>query len=129
MKGFRELLFLLFVFLCPIPYTLYPVSAANSLDQINQKVCDRFENDTAKLAGIMEEVKNREGIKETRVAFGNVDTPIESADYKITYAAEAIAFERAQKFSSASQLRYSLEALRNKILNAKKAVGVVINEK
>ncbi len=100
-----------------------PVFAFTSLDQVNQKVCDRFEEDVSRLAAIMEEVRNRAGIKETRVAFGGIDDQIKSADYQITYAAEAIAFERAQKFSSVGGLRGSLEVLRQKVLKAKIEVG------
>lgn len=79
------------------------------------------------MAAIMEEVRSRKGIVETRVAFGGVDTPIESADYWITYSAEALAFQRVQKYSSKSDLRYSLETLKNKILRAKGEVGKVLD--
>lgn len=103
-----------------------PVLAFNSLDEVNQKVCTRFEEDLSKLAAIMDEVRQREGIEETRVAFGGVDTPIESADYSITYAAEAIAFQRAQKYSSASGLKNSLGTLKGKILKAKNEVRKAI---
>lgn len=99
------------------------VFAAPSLDEVNQKVCNRFEEDVAKLAAIMDELRRRKGITETRVAFGGVDTPIKSADYWITYAAEAIAYQRAQKYSTANQLRSSLEVLRGKVLRAKNEVG------
>jgi len=107
-----------------------PVSvfATASLDQINQKVSDRFEGDVVKLAAIMEELRRRKGITETRVAFGGVDTAIKSADYQITYAAEALAFQRIQKYSSQSELKYSLEVLKNKILKAKKEVGSALEE-
>ncbi len=94
-----------------------------SLDQINQRVSDRFEDDTAKLAAIMEELRHRKGIQETRVAFGGIDTQIKSADYWVTFAAEAIAYQRAQKYSSVNELRGSLEVLRNKVLKAKAEVG------
>lgn len=104
------------------------VFAAPSLDNVNQKVCRRFEEDVARLAAIMEELKRRKGILETRVAFGGVDTPIKSADYWITYAAEAVAFQRAQKYSSKNELRYSLEVLKNKILRAKTEVEKALNE-
>ena len=98
-------------------------SQADSLYQINQKVCDRFETDVLKLAAIMEEVRRRKGITETRVAFGGVDTEIESADYQVTYVAEALAFQRAQKYSSGANLRNSLGVLKNKIIRAKSEVG------
>lgn len=102
------------------------VFAGPSLDEVNQKVCNRFEEDVSRLAAIMEELRSREGIKETRVAFGGSDTPIKNADYWVTYAAEAIAFERAQKFSSKNELKYSLEILRGKVLKAKAEVAKAI---
>lgn len=117
------LLFVLLIIFVPI--TAY---ASVSLDMVNQKVCNRFEGDVVKLAAIMEELRRRQGITETRVAFGGVDTQIESADYWITSAAEAVAYQRAQKYSSTSQLKYSLQNLRNKILKAKAEVGKALNE-
>lgn len=115
-------LFLVLVFLPTITF------ATATLDNVNQKVCSRFEDDVAKLAAIMEELRRRKGISETRVAFGGVDTQIESADYSITYAAEAVAFQKAQKYSSKNELKYSLEGLRNKILKAKAEVLEAIDE-
>lgn len=112
----RKLLFCLILF---FPVTVF---AAPSLDQINQKVCNRFEEDLVKMAAIMEELRRRKGITETRVAFGGVDTPIKSADYWITYAAEALAFQRAQKYTSSADVRYSLQTLAGKILKAKAEV-------
>lgn len=103
-----------------------PIFAQTNLNDINQKVCSRFEDDLSKMAAIMEEVRRRQGITETRVAFGGIDTPIKSADYQITYAAEALAFQKAQKFSTSTQLKSSLEGLRSKILMAKKEVGKVL---
>ena len=102
---------------------LFPVSVlAANLSAVNQKVCSRFEEDVSRLAGIIEEVRARKGIKETRVAFGGIDDQIKSADYWVTFAAEAIAFQRAQKYSSKSELRYSLDGLREKVLKAKTEV-------
>lgn len=103
-----------------LPSTIF---AANTIDQINQKVCNRFEEDASRLAAIMEELKRRKGITETRVAFGGIDTPIKSADYWVTYAAEAVAYQRAQKFSSKEELSGSLEVLKGKVLKAKNEVG------
>lgn len=133
MKVLLSLIFLL-IFLTA------PVFAAGSLDRVNkplaslgtvlhmqnQKVCDRFQEDVNKLAAIMEQLRDRQGITETRVAFGGVDTPIESADYSITYAAEALAYQRAQEHSTKSDLRYSLETLKNKIIKAKNEVREVL---
>ncbi len=117
MKKFLPILLVSLFLLVP------QVFAASSLNDINQKVCDRFEEDISRMAGIMEEVRDRKGITETRVAFGGIDDAIKSGDYQITYAAEAIAFQRYQKPSSATQLKSSLGVLRRKILNAKTVVG------
>ena len=116
---------LAFLIILLIPVTAF---ASVSLDMVNQKVCSRFDADMVKLAAIMEELRKRKGITETRVAFGGVDTQIESADYWITSAAEAIAYQRAQKYSSTSQLKYSLETLKNKILQAKTEVRKALGE-
>ncbi|MDP3948210.1 MAG: hypothetical protein Q8P87_00700 [bacterium] len=122
---FLILIILIMLFLSP---TILAVDTTDTLYQINQKVCDRFEGDLSKLAAIMEEFRRRKGITETRVAFGGVDTQIESADYQITYAAEALSFQRAQKYSSKAQLRSSLEVLKNKIQRAKNEVRKALNE-
>lgn len=104
---------------------IFPTSilAETNLNQINQKVCSRFEEDVSKLAAIMEEVRERKGITETRVAFGGIDDQIKSADYWITYTAEAIAFQKYQKPLSVGGLKSSLESLRGKVLRAKIEVG------
>lgn len=112
-------------FLIVVMVLVFPITtlASSSLDDVNQKVSTRFEEDVSKLAAIMEEVRNRKGIKETRVAFGGVDDQIKQADYYVTYAAEAIAYQKAQKFSSVGGLRSSLEVLKGKVLKAKVEVG------
>lgn len=119
-------LILLAIFLIPfLPTKIY---ASVSLDDVNQKICSRFEEDVVKLAAIMEELRRRKGIIETRVAFGGVDTQIKSADYWVTFAAEALAYQKAQRYSSKSELKYSLEVLKNKILQAKAEVGKALDE-
>lgn len=127
MKKYISLLVILAIFL-PVAAFAQTNPQADSLNQINQKVSDRFEGDLTKLAAIMEELRRRKGITETRVAFGGVDTPIKSADYWVTYGAEALAFQRAQKYSSKAQLRSSLEVLKNKILKAKAEVRKALDE-
>jgi len=125
----RKLLLIFGMLVIFLPITVFAnTPQADALYQINQKVCDRFEGDVLKLAAIMEELRRRKGITETRVAFGGVDTQIKSADYQITYVAEALAFQRAQKYSAESALRNSLEVLKNKILKAKSEVGKALNE-
>lgn len=123
MKKFLPILIAIFLFLL-VPQVL----ATPSLDDVNQKVCFRFEEDLNKMAAIMEELRRREGILETRVAFGGVDTPIKSADYWVTYAAEAVAFQKAKQFPSKNALRSSLEVLKNKVLRAKNEVGKALDE-
>lgn len=120
----KKLVLLLGIIVFFWPTTLF---AANT-DEINQRVCNRFEEDINRLAAIMEEVKFRKGILETTVAFGQIDTPIKSADYWVTFTAEAIAFQRAQSYSSKSELRSSLIVLRNKLVKAKNEVEKVLNE-
>ncbi|TSC88262.1 MAG: Uncharacterized protein G01um10147_167 [Microgenomates group bacterium Gr01-1014_7] len=105
------------------------IQAQVNLDDVNQKVCNRFEEDLNRLAAIMEELRRRKGITETRVAFGGVDTPIENADYWITYGAEAMAFQRAQKYSSTASLKSDLRVLAGKVLRAKAEVGKALNAK
>ncbi len=126
MKFFLPLLFLVLSF-----FIFSNQVSANSSDlysKINQKVCDRFEKDLVKMSSIMDELRRRKGITETRVAFGGIDTPIKSADYQITYAAEALAYQKAQKFSSKQDLKYSLQVLANKILKAKAEVKKALND-
>ena len=119
MKDMGKWLFFIIFLSIFLPSTVF---AFTGLDQVNQKVCTRFEEDVSRLAGIMDEVRSRKGIKETRVAFGGIDDQIKSADYWVTFAAEAIAYQRAQKFSSKSELQYSLEILKGKVLKAKAEV-------
>lgn len=123
----RSLLFVTFliVILGMPPSTL---SGSNSeIFYSNQKVSDRFEENINKLAAIMDELRYRQNITETRVAYGGVDTPIEQADYWVNFAAEAIAYQRVQNYNSASSLRGSLEVLKLKVLRAKTEVKQALN--
>lgn len=120
----------IYIILITVIITIFVPSAnaLTDLSDINQKVCIRFEEDVSRLAGIMEEVRRRKGITETRVAFGGIDDQIKEADYQITFAAEAIAFQKYQKPSSVVRLKSSLEVLRGKVLRAKTEVGKALNE-
>lgn len=122
----KKFLLIFVVLVIVLPATIF--ATEDSLYQINQKVSDRLEEDTSRMAAIMEELKRRKGILETRVAYGEVDTQIKTADYWITSAAEAIAYQRAQKHSSKTQLKGSLGVLRNKILKAKAEVRKALDE-
>lgn len=117
-------------------------SADKILIVINQTACDRFEEDVNKLAAIMDELRNRQNVTETRVAFGGVDTPIEQADYWVNFAAEAIAYQRIQDYtpiidsetglpgaitSSMNSLKGDLLSLSNKVIRAKTQVKKALN--
>lgn len=125
-KGF--LVILVFT-LYSILNTLYsiPAFAQAPLDSVNRVVCDRFEEDLVRMSAIMDELRRRKGITETRVAFGGYDTPIKQADYQVTFAAEALAYQRAKKYSSSKTLRSDLAVLRSKILRAKTEVGKALS--
>ena len=110
-------------------FLLVPAFAQSSLDSVNQKVCDRFEEDLTRMSAIMDELRRRKGITETRVAFGGYDTQIKKADYFVTFAAEAVAYQRIQKYSSQQNLRNSLAVLKGKLLRAKTEVGKALDSK
>lgn len=106
------------------------------LYDINQKVCSKFDQDLAKLSAILEELKRREGVTETIVAFGQGETPLDTAAYWLNYAAEAVAYQRIQDYTpqisvsnlssptinSMTKLKGDLGTLRGKILRAKAEV-------
>lgn len=125
-KMGKWLLVSLFLFIIlMLPST---VSAFTNLDEVNQKVSLRFEEDTSRLAAIMEELRDRKGIIETRVAFGGIDNQIKSADYWITYTAEAIAFQRSKKPDSEVALKSQLQILAGKVIRAKNEVRKALDE-
>jgi hypothetical protein len=117
------------------------IQADWELKNINQNVCDRFEKDLDKLAAILDEEKSRQGITNTVVAYGQGSTPLDSAAYSLNYAAEALAYQRSQDYTpnisgmnlsgavnnSAGNLKYSLQTLQNKILNAKAGVKKAVD--
>lgn len=124
----KILILILFLIISFFPTVAMAADLNRDLGQINQKVSARFETDVLKLAAIMEELRRRKEITETRVAFGGIETQIENADYWVTYAAEAVAFQKAQKYSSKDKLRSNLETLRGKILRAKGEVRKALDE-
>ncbi len=110
--------------------------ADSLLNKVNQEVCSRFDEDIAKITAILEEVKRREGVTETVVAFGQGDTSLDNAAYWVNYAQEAIAYQKIQDYTpqvvqsnlsagiknSQSNLRSNLTALQQKIIKAKNEV-------
>ncbi|MDD2822834.1 MAG: hypothetical protein PHQ59_02010 [Candidatus Daviesbacteria bacterium] len=117
------------------------LSADQQLKNINQTVCNRLELDINKLSAIFEELKSRENVTNTIVAYGQGSTPLDTAAYYLNYAAEALAYQRAQDYTpaigggnlksainySSNNLKSNLGTLQNKILRAKSEVKKAIN--
>ncbi len=106
------------------------------LVESNQKVLVRFDEDIAKMTAILEEYKSRQGLEgtETTVAYGQGDSPVDTAAYWLNYAAEAVAYQKIQDYTPAisgdasvkgaiknetASLRADLIGLKGKILKAK----------
>lgn len=113
------------------------------LQEINQKISSRFDEDVAKLAAVLEELKSRIGAEgqSTIVAYGQGETKLDSAAYWLNYAAEAVAYQKIQdytpQFSTEAQLAGSvgtsmnrlsgdLGVLRNKIIRAKNEMSKIV---
>ncbi len=107
-----------------------------TLQEINQTVCSRFQKDLDKMAAILDEEKRRQNVTKTIVAYGQGNTPFDSAAYQLNFAAEALAYQKAKDYTpnignnnllgavntNSSNLKSDLGVLQNKILNAKTAV-------
>ncbi len=102
------------------------VQAETSIDTINQKVLQRFDGDINNLSAILEELKTRQHVTKTVVAYGRGETPLDSAAYYLNFAAEASAYQKVQTYSSnqtgRSQLKSDLITLASKILRAKSEI-------
>lgn len=113
------------------------------LVESNQKVLVRFDEDIAKMTAILEEYKNRQGLEgaETTVAYGQGDSPVDTAAYWLNYAAEAVAYQKIQDYtpnisgdasvngaikSETASLRADLIGLKGKILKAKGELQKII---
>lgn len=118
------------------------VEQANQmLKDVNQLVCQRFDTDINKMGAILDELKRRQGINKTVVAYGQGDTPLDQAEYYLNYAAEAVAYQKSQDYTpnisggnlkggvtySMSQLSGNLNVLQGKLLKAKAEVGIALN--
>ena len=112
------------------------------LYEINQKVCSRFDNDLNNLSAILEELKRRNNVTETVVAFGQGDTQLDTAAYWLNYAAEANSYQKIQDYTPTlnlsnlsgsftikmNELKGDLGVLKNKILRAKAEVKEAIDQ-
>lgn len=119
--------------------------ADQQLKETNQQVCSRFQIDLDKMAAIMDELKSRQNVTKTIVAYGQGDTQLDTAAYYLNYAAEALAYQKIQDYTpsisnsnlagsitySSNNLKGSLRVLQSKILRAKQEVkkAIVIYEK
>lgn len=111
------------------------------LKDINQTVCARFQIDIDKLSAILEEEKLRQDVTNTVVAYGQGNTPLDSAAYYVNYAAEALAYQKSQDYTpnisggnfanainvSSNNLKSSLNVLQKQILKAKAEVKKTLN--
>lgn len=111
-------------------------NADEMMYQINQNVDIRFDGDLQNLSAILEELKRRNGVTETVVAFGQGDTQLDHAAYWLNYAAEAVAYQKIQDYTpilnmsnlggsitnSMNNLKGDLRVLKGKILRAKAEV-------
>lgn len=111
------------------------------LKEINLQVCSRFDIDVAKMAAILEEEKARQHITATVVAYGQGDTPLDTAAYYVNFAAEAVAYQKIQDYTpqiqknnlgksvsiSKANLKASLQTLQGKIIRAKKETQKAID--
>lgn len=116
--------------------------ADKMLSEINQSVCDRFDMDINKLSAILEEEKFRQQVTKTVVAYGQGNTPLDTAAYYLNYAAEANAFQKVQDYTpqiangknlaggvnaSISNLKSNLQTVKGKILRAKTEIKKAIS--
>ena len=116
------------------------------LKDINLVVCNRFDGDIAVLTAIDAEIRVRKGMDSvpTVVAYGQGNTQLESAEYWLNYAQEAVAYQKIGDYttniagdssldgaisSQEAALKSDLGVLANKILHAKVEIGKVLNEK
>ena len=114
--------------------------ADQMLYDINQLICSKFDGEVAKLTGILEELKSRAGVNETVVAYGQGDTPLDSAAYWVNWAQEAVAYQKIADYtplisatnfinpliSEQAQLKADLRGLAGKIIKAKGEVAKAI---
>lgn len=112
------------------------IKADQLLNQINQQVCLRFDEEINRLSAILEEEKVRQGRTDTIVAYGRGETQLDTAAYYLTYAAEAVAYQKIQDYTpqigqgnpdtavrlSLNNLRGNLQTVQVKILKAKQEV-------
>jgi len=120
---------------------LSKISDVGKRDKVKQ-VCSRFDEDLNKLSVILEELKRRNGVTETVVAFGQGDTQLDTAAYWLNYAAEAVAYQKIQDYTPSlnlsslsgsftiqiNSLKGDLGVLKNKILRAKSEVKKAVDQ-
>lgn len=117
------------------------VKAGSDLKEANRIACARFDVDINKMAAILDEEKRRQDITKTVVAYGQGNTPLDSAAYELNYAEEAVAYQKAQDYTpnisngnlaaavqvSDNELKADLNMLRGKMLTAKLELNRALN--
>lgn len=106
-----------------------------AIKEINQSVTRRYDGDMAILAGIVSELEQRADRQKRENPF------LENALYWVTFAHEAVAYQKIQDYtpnlsgnsplaaikSSSNRLRGDLNTLKGKILKAKTMVKKAVN--
>ena len=115
------------------------VDADATIKTINQDVCIGFDTEVNKMAAILDEEKARQKVTATRVAYGQGDTPLDTAEYYLNYAEEAVAYQKIQDYTpslsgssygvseSLDNLLGSLSVLQGKLLKAKTEINTALN--
>ncbi len=102
------------------------------LGDLNQSECQKFDNDINKMAAILDEEKRRQNVNKATAAFGGLNTPLDSAEYYLTYAEEAVAYQKIQDYTpqisgnlqsgvsgSINNLESDLNTTQTKVMTAK----------
>lgn len=115
--------------------------ADHNLKASNLNVSNRFDSEINKMSAILDELKSRQGVTNTTVAFGQGDTPLDHAAYYLNFAAEAVAYQKVQDYTpsvitdnyasgitpSLNRLNSDLISTKNKVLKAKSELLKAVN--
>lgn len=95
------------------------INANQMLKDLNLSECQKFDTDINKMAAILDEEKSRQNVSKTTAAFGSLNTPLDTAEYYLTFAAEAVAYQKVQDYTP--QISGSLSAGVNESINSLEA--------
>lgn len=117
------------------------IQADQDLQSTNQTVCNRFDQDIAIMGAIMQELERRHHITSAVAGFGQLNSPIDRAEYYLNYAEEAVAYQKIQDYTpdiaggnlkggvteSLNELQSNLNTLQGKMLKAKQEVQLAVD--